>query len=542
MALSRAKKIIRTRDNLKSRRSTYTSLCDEVSRYFAPELEDMTRPVEGAEILQPLISTGILANQRMVSGLYSNTMSMSKGRIENPDEKLMDLGSVKEGYSKLSQAAHHRLNQSDFPERYHEMLQAAPRGAGIIYQRWNRNKAEPEFVVYPVTRCFWTLDVHGELAEVYRECEYSANQAVEEFGYEKVPEPIQKAFDNERSSERFEFVHCLRRRLTRNRKSTASKDMPFESIYVEVSKAKIVKESGTKHMRYVLWRFYTKDGEETGRSPSMQALPVIRTLMKAVSDHMDGTELAVAPPIFLPDRNAMDRICLEAFGVNFYDASKEKPWLYQIDSRALQLSADFLNWLKEEIEKLHFVDLFTLLEQLKGDKTAYEVSQLVAERTQAIAPVANSLSRFFKRVYYLLAHDLIDNGLVDDLPPEVLASDMVVKYTSRLDVRLSEMETVALMDGVAQSAQLAQMYESSIYVKAAVDIMPAIAGIMGAHGLDPDSIRNPDEAQKELERLLEELQQSQQLEALRGMVKPVDLQTQPESGSPVDQLNQSVQV
>jgi hypothetical protein len=531
--MPRGREIVFTGQQKEGEFHTYIDLCDEVALYFAPEQETLLEITEGSEVLQPIISTGILANQRLQSGLYSNSMAMGKGDIKDSDPKMMEMPLVSDGYAEVSKTTHHHIAQSTFPQRFYEWLSDfVPFGAGCMYLQWNRDTKRHEYKVFPVGKCFPEFDPDGYLCAMYRKYQYTAEQSVEAFGYNECPKVVRKAYDTRDATSKFDYWHCMRKNRKYDENSTHWSKMRYESVHVHAQSGKICRDAGSRRMRYNYQRFYTKHGERNGRSPAMQCLPVIRTLMKTVSDHIDGTELAIGPPMWLPDRDAVDNAILESFSVNYADLSKGNPWVYNPDARALQLSAEFIEWLREEINQLFYVDLFTMLEQHKaGAKTAYEISQLVAERTQAIAPIANALGDFFRWLYYNIAIDLIEEGLVE--APVSNFNSMTATYTSRLDIRLNEIQNTATMEAVMQSAELVQAVKSSPEVEAVVDIIKAVIAIFESHNVDPDVVRNEVEARDELADIYEGIQQAQMQEQMGNMMGRADPLKAPEEGSAV---------
>jgi len=548
MAKTIAEKIIRTRDDLKSKRSTYKTLCDEACRLFNPEMEDLMSNTEGSEILQPIVSTGILAQERLTAGLFSNTMSMGRGNIKDEDPRKMKSASVKRFYTALGKETHQRIQTSPFPEKYNSMLEGFDvRGEGVMYVHFNRETRQHEYMVYPAIKCFPVRDVKGSVVEMYREYELSAQQAVLEFGEENVSQELRNAYDRDDYNLKFEFIHAMRPRKVRDRRRLDAQNMRFESVHIEVAQKKKVRVSGARRMRYLMPRFYVRDDEECGRSPAMRALPVARTLMKVVSDHMDGVEIGVAPPIFLPDKDAVESACLEAFGVNYCDTGKGQIFTYTGNGN-LQMSSDFIDFLKEELNKLHYVDLFTMLEQMKDrQKTAYEISQLIGERIQAISPVVNRLSNgFFAPLYEIVAEDIIDYGLLNEtIPPELLVdkgdgqgSGFRVIYTSRLDVQLADMEISSLSQAIQQAAEMVAGIEQIPRLAAAVKISKLIEKIFEAKNVDVEILYTETETEDNWDEYLKSKEEAAAREQLAGAVKPVDVQKRSEEESPADLAGQ----
>ena len=538
MAATIAQRIIKTRDALKAQRATYKTVCDDCCRLFNPELEDLLEASEGSEILQPIISTGILAQERMCSGLFSNTMSMGRGNIIDEDPKKMKVPDVSRFYVSLSKATHTRIQQSPFPEAYNELLTGfGSRGEGVFYVDFNEKTQQHEFLVYPSTSVFPVRNVRGDLTEVYREYELTAGQAVDEFGEDMVTSEILDAYKKDNHEQKFSFIHCVRKRKNRDQRRKDAGNMPWESIHVEISRKQEMKVSGLRRMRYLIPRFYVRDGETSGRSPAMKALPVARTLMKVVSDHMDGVELQIGPPIFLPDKDAVESVVLEAFGVNYCDTSKGQIFTYTGNGN-LQLSADFIEFLKEELNKLHYVDLFTMLEQIKNSaKTAFEISQLVAERIQAISPVINRLGNgFFAPLYEIVAEDILEYDLLDESIPTQLASGsgFRVQYTSRLDVQMADLEISSLTQAVMQCSELLAAIKQNPWMDAAVKTPELIRKIFEAKSVDTEILFTESQYKQNIKGYLDAQAEQQQAAAAQSMVQPIDVQRAPEQGSPLE--------
>ena len=87
---------------------------------------------------------------------------------------------------------------------------------------------------------------------VYREYKYTSQQAVKEFGYDKLSLNVKKAYDNQDYTTEFDFIHCMRPRKERKKERLDFKNMAYESIHVELETETIVKEGGTSQMRYTI--------------------------------------------------------------------------------------------------------------------------------------------------------------------------------------------------------------------------------------------------------------------------------------------------
>ena len=518
-------------DTLKAQQGSYCSTVDDVCRYFSPELETVTKTSNGAEVDQPITSTGIVATNTLVSGLFSNTTTMAKGNIHDRDAKRGENPELDQWYKELSQLTSHAIAGSDFSQKYRSFLAGyVPRGTGIMFVGYDSLRNKPLFRTYSPCDCAWEFDLDGNVIEFHRAYSATAEQLVEEFGVMCLPSEILKAY-NESTKQKFKMLHSVMQRKMGEWEDKAVNPMRmrFEDTHINLDHNYCVKQGGTNEMRYLVARFYTKENEVTGRSPAMQSYQSIRTLSRCIADFYDSVEFAAGPPTFMPDRDAVEDAVMEPFTINYFNPAKGQPWAMPVNTAGIQGLEILINSCMDEINKLHFVDIFLALEQAKGNKTAYEVSELVAERVQSLAPVANSLSKFFSDLYMIVASDLIAYKRIEDSPVETPRP--VVTYTSRLDVRLSEVETDALLAASTRVAQFDQLVQGSDLLKAKTEPLEATNEIFKAFNVPSKAIVNDSLAKRRLTAITKAKADAAAAEAKANVMAPIDPQKAPEQGS-----------
>lgn len=525
------KRIIDRYHTLKGSIETYCSFVDEICRYFAPELSSLMKTSDGSEIVQPVTSTGIVATNTLISGLFSNTLQLSHGNIKDRNRILQDNPEVEQWYKKLSQSTAHSIGGSDFPQKYRAFLAGyVPKGTGIMYVGYDNLYNKPIFRPYNVCDCAWEFDLDGNVIEFHREYKATAEQLVEEFGMECLPSKILTAY-SKGDKQSFRMLHSMvKRKVGQWEENTLDPiKMKYADMHINMDESICIKSGGSTTMRYLVSRFYHMDGESTGRSPAMQAYQSIRTLSRTTADLYDSIEFAAGPPLFLPDRDAVENSVIEPFAVNYFNPAKGSPYSLPVNTTGIQSLAGIIQTCTDEINKLFFVDIFMALEQAKGNKTAYEVSQLVAERVQALAPVANSLSKFFADLYTIVAKDIIHNHAIEESP--VKSPDPIVTYTSRLDVRLSEVETDALLAASTRVAQFDQMVQQSDLLRSKTDPLEATNAIFNSFNVPTEAIVDDAKAKRNLADITEAKAQAAQAQAKSQVIKPIDTQKAPELGS-----------
>jgi hypothetical protein len=383
MATSRAQQIIKAFDDGQAEMAAKRSLDKVTARYFRPTYKDLTQDPTDSEVALPNTSAGISAQMKFISGVYSNTIAMGRGVLDSADPRKRDIEVVKRFYGAVGEKANDVVKRV-FPAPYREALEEAAHGSvGIFYVHFDRDTGEHEIITYDARDCVWYENHKGVANKIMRCFEWTADQAVERFGYDAVGEKVQKAWmDESKANEKFKFIHCVRPRKSRKKGKKDVMNMPYESLYVDVDGRKIVEESGYNEFRYVVFVMFKRRGHRTGYSPAMQALPSMRALVRGTDDFYDALEFKTNPVLFMSDRESVDNAKSLRPGDVRYARLSETPFIY--GQSGDPQGVDILNQtLREEIRELHFLDLFQALEQFKsGERTAYEVAQAYHPSTQ----------------------------------------------------------------------------------------------------------------------------------------------------------------
>lgn len=536
----KAEQIIKAFDDGRSDMAAWRSLNTTTSRYFRPTYDDLNKdPTEG-ELVLPNTSAGIVAQMKFVSGLYSNTIAMGKGVVNSANPALRDMEMVKRFYGMAGEKAND-IVKLVFPASYREVLgDAAHTSVGIFYIHFNAETMEHEIITYDPACCVWYEDARGVVNKMYRRFEFTADQAVEEFGYENVGERVQKAWsDDSKANEKFKFIHCVRPRKKRDAGRKDVMNMPYEDVYVSVEDRKIIKEGGQNRFRYIVLVMFKRRDLRTGYSPAMYALPSMRALIRGTDDYYDAMEFKTNPVMFMNDRESVDNAQSLSPGDVRYARLSESPFLYGQDGDPS--GVDVLNEkLREEIRELHFLDLFQALEQFKsGERTAYEVAQIIAEKINLIMPITHPLNGMFSEVFDIIVDDIIRHNIVGIPVPEALAGDeYAIVYTSRMDAQVSGIETENLLYAISEMMQ-AEQISQSVNTQAFLKIEEILKDIAIKRSLNPVFTRTSKEYAQELQRIAQERRQQMLEQADAQAMGNRTLDRKPEDGSEADVITRA---
>lgn len=141
----------------------------------------------------------------------------------------------------------------------------------------------------------------GYVDTFFKNWSYTVRQCVMKFGLENVSPETRKAYNDKRYLEKIKILHVIEPRAIDAKKGKGSKNMPFKSVYIEVDKKHLLRESGFHELPTFATRYSKKIGEKYGRSPSMRALPSIMELNALWEMVTIGAEKNYDPPLAVYD-------------------------------------------------------------------------------------------------------------------------------------------------------------------------------------------------------------------------------------------------
>jgi hypothetical protein len=142
---------------------------------------------------------------------------------------------------------------------------------------------------------------------VIRKLQFTAQNAIELFGEEKLSKEILKA-RSEDSQEMFSFIHaCVPSKYFADKKAKL-KGMKYSSIYIEVANNQVVLSSGHYEFPYMIGRWYTNSQDAYGQSPAMSVLADIKMLNAMSKTMLISAQKQVDPPILAPSEASVQGI------------------------------------------------------------------------------------------------------------------------------------------------------------------------------------------------------------------------------------------
>jgi hypothetical protein len=421
-----------------------------------------------------------------------------------------------------SQSLFDNIHSSNFDAAAFESnLDGVVAGWFVLYVDENLQEGGLSFEQWPLASCYVSASTPGgQIDTIFREYEYTTEQAVNAYGIDNVSESIRKAYQANQLDTKFAFVHAIYPRALSVPGARLSKNLPFASCQIEVSSRKLVKESGYHEFPCVVPRWLMIPASVYAVGPVNDALPAIKRLNELARMELAAADLAVAGMWIAEDDGVLNPKTIKVgprkiISANSVDSMKE-----------LKSGADFnVAWtiqdkLQAQIRKILMAD--QLQPQDGPAMTATEVHVRVNLIRQLLGPIyarlqAEYLQPLIERCFglaYRASERMWAAGLtgVFNPPPQSVAGrQFTVRYVSPL-ARSQKLEEVSAMDQLEDRLMAqAQANPAALDVYMWEDASRERAKMLGVPG---KLMRKPEDVDAIRQARADQQQQQQQAETM----------------------------
>lgn len=309
-------------------------------------------------------------------------------------------------------------------------------------------------------RDIFILENHqGVIDTVYRRLYWTARQAAQRWGREKLPESIAKDLDNPNTlDKKHEFVHVVRPRTDYWPGRMDARGRPWQSIYIAVAEKQEMEDGGYTSFPYSFSRYVTAPEEVYGRSPAMGALPDIKMLNEMSRTDIRAVHKLVDPPILLHDDGVLGNgamtVNMKPGGLNYGGVSKDGRQLiqpFQTGAR-VDINEAKMDQRRAAIDDAFFVSLFQILVDTPR-MTATEALIRAQEKGMLLAPTvgrqeSEALGPLIERELDLLSF----HRMLPPMPQAMI--DAGGEYEIVYDSPMSRMRRSEELVGVQRSMEI----------------------------------------------------------------------------------------
>lgn len=475
--------------------------------------------------VQVFDSTAVRAAEKLASGLFGYLCPPNeewfKLRTNRPE--LSRDEEVSRYFDTVTRIIREALYMSNFVLEIHEdFIDLGVFGTSNLYL--SEGTVTPlSFRAVHIGEYYIDENADGEIDVVFRCFTMTARQMAQKFGMEELPEQVTKCLDGGKAeglNRKFTVIHAVFPRSDRNPGLMRSDEMPFASVYVELTSQKVIRESGYVENPYSVCRFTKASDEKWGRASGTTSLPEVKLINKMKKTILFAAEKMVDPPILVPDDGVIGPFRTTPGALNYWRANafqnKPEPWTFEGN---LPIGLEMMNIEKKEIESAFYNDLFDILMD-RQNMTATEVIQRAKDKLILIAPAigriqGEKLSKVIHRSFRILG----ELGLLPPPPMALMeAPTYEVMYISKLAMAIKMLDINATTDTLSMVLPLAQ---TNPEIMDNFNFDEIVRGTAYRNGMPPEFINNLETVAGIRQSRAEQIQQQQMMEAAQPVAGAV---------------------
>lgn len=497
---SRAKDMLRRHDRMKSGRSNWNSLWQEIAERILPRSAEFTgQTTAGTKRTERQFdSTAPLALERFAAALTSlltpSTQQWHKLRVADDDlNKSRDVRVYLDQVAQFLFRARYRTDANFASQMTEVYMSLGAFGTGVAFvDEW------PGYgLVYKaihLAEVYLQENAVGRIDTVHREYQYTARQCAQAFGLEVLTEKMKQAYDKG-SDEPFTIVHCVYPNEERKHGRMDYRGWPIASMHLAVDGCAVMREGGYRTMPYAVSRYVTSPREVYGRSPAMTVLPDIKMVNEMEKTTIRAAHRMVDPPLLLQADGALTSFQMTPNALNWGGIDDQGRQVAQAMEFKGQLpwAFEMADAKRKIIQDAFLITLFQILVETP-QITATEALLRAQEKGALLAPTMGRQQN--ELLGPIIERELDVLGRAGQLPEEApqeladIGGQVDIEYTSPLARMQRADEGVAIMRSIEAITPLAQIDPRAIR---RINADKALQALWEINGAPPDILRSDDE-------------------------------------------------
>lgn len=448
---SLADRIIRKTDELKSRRSGFEKLWQEISELVLPRKADFTvRQSAGAGRTRKLFeTTAVAAAETLAAGMHGLMTNPAGKWFSLNVPKFKDDPAVAEWAARAEQVVSDEIVRpaAGFATNIHEVyLDLAVLGTAGLYVGWNENDDSLLFQSRFLGELFLEENAAGRVDRVYRVFKMSLDKIVKTWGRACLPEKLASEYETSGDSGReYEIIHAVVPNDLYEKGGVFQK--PVASVYVLKDERVVLYSGGFEEPPLFVTRWSKACTEVYGRSPAAAVLPDIKMIQEMMKETIIAAQLANRPPLLVRDDDQFAPQATIPGGVIRYTGEAPKAFVSGANSN---VGLEIMNEIRGRIKSAFYNDRLESVEDVR--MTATEVLQRAEEKMRLLGPVFGRLqTELLGPMMIRILGLLVRHGKLE-LPRGAAFGDVKIEYVSPLSLAQKHLQARAVM----QTLELAQ--------------------------------------------------------------------------------------
>lgn len=424
--------IINKSEKLKLYKSNWEAHWKELARYFLPEKDNVWGgQVPGEKKGNYLFdSTGRRSSERLASALHGmlTNPSVQWFSFSTGDSKIDNTLENAKWLQDAARAVNSILNNSNFQSEIHEVYLDL---CSLHTSHLRVEEDDIEIVKFqsrPIYECSISENYRGVIDTVHYEYMRTLDQLFDEFR-DTLPQELIELRQRDPLKE-YTIIHAIEP-SDRMPEKLRHPMMPFTSVHILKEEFVILKVAGFEENPCIISRFYKLSGEMYGRGPAMYALPDVKTANQMMKVWLEGAQLAINPPLQVPDEGVLLPVRFTPGGTNYYRADSKDRIEPIITGANPQIGNQIIELIHANIQKAFYIDQLHLVESDR--MTATEVMQRRDEQLRSLSPILGRLMYELHAPIILRVFGIATRrGLIQPPPAELRSNKLEIKFVSQL--------------------------------------------------------------------------------------------------------------
>ena len=510
------KDIIKKQQRLESNDQNWRSYWQDLAKFCLPRKAYITtRKTKGEHLALTQIydSTAIRALKIMAAGFHSNLTNPSSKwfGMQAQDLNMMNDHANKIWFKAVEDKMFATLNATNFDTTLQEFyIDAGNFGSGVLYIEED-TADKVRYSLMPIEQITMEEDTQGRVNRVYRKFQYTAQQAFDLWGA-NAGEAVAKAMAKQEDQQKMiDFIHYVGPRDKREAGKEDAVNMPFESIWGEISKQEKIGEGGFMEFPYAVGRFWKDPTDVWGYSPAMDVLPDVKMLNNIKKTMIRAAQKMVDPPVSMPSKGYEMPLNMNPAAVNYRDPKQDGSGIEPIMTKGnVPLGLEVAERVAEDIEKGFFVPLFQAFSQLNKQMTVPEVQRRIAENMVLLGPVIGRFTQELLEPILIRTFNILNRNGEIPPPPEALAGQgYEITYLGELAKAQRSSEITNIQRFIGDVGSIAQAVPE---VLDNIDIDKTVRIIGDVRGINPEILKTADQVKFTRETRAKAMQEKAMME------------------------------
>jgi len=408
---------------LESDKSNCMSRLQDVADYVAPHREDiwgtyLKGEQKGKKIYDgTALGAAVLATDGIHGYHVSPAFPWFKYAMNRKD--VNKIPEVREWLQEIEFNMYQALNRSNFySEMWMYIYDGLTAGTAAIYPEEDLIEDRISFETIHPGEIYIAENRYGEVDVLHRKRKLSARQLVQKFGTDNLPVQIRQIYESSPFTE-FEIIHAVFPREEYDSRMKDAQNKRYASVWLLTAGNHLCRVSGFDRFPFAVWRYMRSGKEPYGISPAMLAIADIKGLNLMEKCDLGARQMALDPPLNVPSY-LEGKVEWKPRGINYMRDAKDRITPANTGSD-FPATDDIIIRKQNAIKERFHVDTFLMLASLegRGQRTAYEVSELMAEKAAVLGAELGPLNTELDDLNELVYDIEVAAGRMPD-PPDIL--------------------------------------------------------------------------------------------------------------------------